>query len=63
MTQIANSSVGHSLPKVEINKENVQNTIAKSSQVVSDSFESNSAVKTSYIFLKMMQGLSWWHSG
>ena len=46
MTQIANSSVGHSLPKVEINKENVQNTIAKSSQVVSDSFESNSAVKT-----------------
>ena len=46
MTQIINSNTGNSLPKVEINKENVQNTIAKSSQVVSDSFESNSAVKT-----------------
>ena len=46
MTQITNSGIAQSLPKVEINKENVQNTIAKSSQVVSDSFESNSAVKT-----------------
>ncbi|MBQ8887438.1 MAG: hypothetical protein IJY61_07040 [Candidatus Gastranaerophilales bacterium] len=46
MVQSFNATGNYSLPKVDINKEDVQQTIAKSSQVVSDSFESNSAVKT-----------------
>ena len=46
MSQTVNSTNGYNLPKVELNKDNVQQTIAKSSQVVSDSFENNAAVKT-----------------
>lgn len=46
MSQGVNLANVNNLPKVEINKDNVQQTIAKSSQVVSDSFENNSAVKT-----------------
>lgn len=46
MTQNVNLNINPSFSKVDINKDNVQQTLAKSSQVVSDSFESNSAVKT-----------------
>lgn len=46
MTKSVNVNLNPSFSKVELNKDNVQQTIVKSSQAVSDSFESNSAVKT-----------------
>lgn len=46
MTKSVNVNINPSFSKVELNKDNVQQTLAKSSKVVSDSFESNSAVKT-----------------